>query len=1088
VADGVLQVFQELATAESPVDFLFKHPVLLSRSWQRHVLAGPLTAAQSDAMARLVRLTGTIDKAPEKYPVGPGPIEQVLQRILRGDLTESHALKLVAGAEIHQLLSPFYVRLLSITAERKAQQGDWKPGLTLQRLILAALDARRADLQIDQAEMDFIAVVHWLDIVARAVWDVPDGQLFADARQRGEHLAPSINDPGGFYGPAEILQRLGVLHLDPYVSGRANQGYQRQWRQWQERLDLARTARFEGGATDQDRIPLPEAALPAAVDYFRRALPHRAGRPRAATLKAMLQALVWQLAVKIVPDAAEVKRVGDEVLELLTDDDSVNQRTEVRALLRWHATEAGATARSSATATADAQALLERPLDHWLEKSAPQEVVHMFTGVANAVAGERPELALQLWLAVKSLVLEQDDQIKEIYYRMGRRIVVGALAPHPLPGAGRPLAARADAVEALGHDPTTTAAMLLGLMADSPETDEEAVALTLFARLAKLDAAFTQQFLDLLHWLKAGLEVGAAVNARNQGKIADAVAYNMSSAHTFAATGQPRVALDPFERALDLIENGDQEAIISFAVRVPDLAPMLERELGNVATSRLQFGYRQVLDRLASTGPSINPNLLLILLDVAKGNLFARATATGTPLSWLGTPAAVERKERIAEAGQEVRAEGVVQIHSALDDEWLLAGFIGTDEKQGGGAASERLRNLQIEFDAELGRQLALRDAPKETWIPSEETLQTALGPQSVFLSTYIGSLKGNLAVYTFFATREELGLTIGSTPEMPSATVLLSSEDIDSATNLMGPLVAETRKAIQLEPGPRVASTEALQQLESRWRDFFGGGLDKHLERFRQAGKTHIYICPHGPYHFLPYHLLGTEERPLAAEWAVTYLPNMRLLNPSRRTDNGRKELITVGLDFSSDNARGLPALSGPEAEAREIAATANAPALTGNAATRDAVLDALAHYRWIHIASHGELQVSSPSFQCIYLALDKEDDAALYAHDLLHLDLRGVDLVTLSVCETALGRVDYGDNLRGISANLLIAGVATIIGTLWPVETNATRFFFATFYECLRGAVTKGEAFHKAQAETRSRYPQYRDWGAFYLVGRID
>jgi CHAT domain-containing protein len=159
---------------------------------------------------------------------------------------------------------------------------------------------------------------------------------------------------------------------------------------------------------------------------------------------------------------------------------------------------------------------------------------------------------------------------------------------------------------------------------------------------------------------------------------------------------------------------------------------------------------------------------------------------------------------------------------------------------------------------------------------------------------------------------------------------------------------------------------------------------------------------------------------------------------------------------------------------------------ALTGPLVTKQAVLDALQGHRRLHIATHGNLPVSTPSFQTLYLSVESAGDV-LYAYEILRLDLKGVDLVTLSACETALGRVDISDNLRGFPASLLTAGVSTIIGTLWPVETTCARYFFVRLYTALHGGASKGEAFRKAQVQTRRKHPQYRDWGAFYLTGAI-
>jgi len=66
-----------------------------------------------------------------------------------------------------------------------------------------------------------------------------------------------------------------------------------------------------------------------------------------------------------------------------------------------------------------------------------------------------------------------------------------------------------------------------------------------------------------------------------------------------------------------------------------------------------------------------------------------------------------------------------------------------------------------------------------------------------------------------------------------------------------------------------------------------------------------------------------------------------------------------------------------------------------------------------------------------------------------------------------------------------LLIAGVRTIVGTLWNVESNASRHFFTAFYRGLKENASTKKAFLEAQASTRGAFPKYRDWGAFQLIG---
>jgi CHAT domain-containing protein len=135
--------------------------------------------------------------------------------------------------------------------------------------------------------------------------------------------------------------------------------------------------------------------------------------------------------------------------------------------------------------------------------------------------------------------------------------------------------------------------------------------------------------------------------------------------------------------------------------------------------------------------------------------------------------------------------------------------------------------------------------------------------------------------------------------------------------------------------------------------------------------------------------------------------------------------------------------------------------------------------------LATHGRHNVDAPAFHTLYLHPTAHTDGHLQAHELLGLDLSGLRLVTLSACETALGRFDRGDNLRGLPASFFLAGVQTLIGTLWRVRDTVSRDFFVAFYRFYLGGIPLLDAFVRAQRQTRSRYPQYRDWGAFYFAG---
>lgn len=161
------------------------------------------------------------------------------------------------------------------------------------------------------------------------------------------------------------------------------------------------------------------------------------------------------------------------------------------------------------------------------------------------------------------------------------------------------------------------------------------------------------------------------------------------------------------------------------------------------------------------------------------------------------------------------------------------------------------------------------------------------------------------------------------------------------------------------------------------------------------------------------------------------------------------------------------------------------NGTPLLDEQATAPAVLDALEQSRFVHIATHGFHRPLAPYFHAVCLAPANGDDGTLRAHQVLGRDLRGLELVTLSACQSALGRFDVADNLYGFPATLFLAGARTIMGTLWPVRSAPAELFFTRLYESLAAGTGLLDAFRSAQLATRAVFPDQRDWAACYFAG---
>jgi CHAT domain-containing protein len=76
-------------------------------------------------------------------------------------------------------------------------------------------------------------------------------------------------------------------------------------------------------------------------------------------------------------------------------------------------------------------------------------------------------------------------------------------------------------------------------------------------------------------------------------------------------------------------------------------------------------------------------------------------------------------------------------------------------------------------------------------------------------------------------------------------------------------------------------------------------------------------------------------------------------------------------------------------------------------------------------------------------------EDDGILTAEEVSALDLRGVEWAVLSACETGVGALEAGEGVLGLRRAFRVAGVGTVIMSLWEVEDEATREWMRALYK---------------------------------------
>jgi CHAT domain-containing protein len=119
-------------------------------------------------------------------------------------------------------------------------------------------------------------------------------------------------------------------------------------------------------------------------------------------------------------------------------------------------------------------------------------------------------------------------------------------------------------------------------------------------------------------------------------------------------------------------------------------------------------------------------------------------------------------------------------------------------------------------------------------------------------------------------------------------------------------------------------------------------------------------------------------------------------------------------------------------------------------------------------------------------------EDDGVLTAEEVSALSLEGVEWAVLSACDTGLGEVKAGEGVFGLRRAFQVAGVRTVIMSLWPVDDQATRIWMRALYQGrLQKRLSTADAMHQAslsvlenrRANHQSTHPFY--WAAFVAAG---
>lgn len=245
------------------------------------------------------------------------------------------------------------------------------------------------------------------------------------------------------------------------------------------------------------------------------------------------------------------------------------------------------------------------------------------------------------------------------------------------------------------------------------------------------------------------------------------------------------------------------------------------------------------------------------------------------------------------------------------------------------------------------------------------------------------------------------------------------------------------------------------------------------------------LIIVPHGPFHYLPFAALHDGQRYLIESRPISLLSSASVLEFMARGDPNRSiggQALILGNPDLGSRRLNLPYA---EKEAKQVANLLPEHDLLLRKEASEAAFRRLAGQReLIHLACHGEFLADQPLHSGLLMGAGDGQDGRLTVDEIYGLEL-SARLVTLSACETGLGKVASGDDVIGLTRGFVYAGAGNVLASLWKVDDVATAELMDRFYQA-RAVADDSEALRQAQQALigKGAHPYY--WAAFYLTGR--
>ena len=506
-----------------------------------------------------------------------------------------------------------------------------------------------------------------------------------------------------------------------------------------------------------------------------------------------------------------------------------------------------------------------------------------------------------------------------------------------------------------------------------------------------------------------------------------------------ASQNQPQLAIVFFKQSVNLYESLRRDI------------KGLSQEIQQSYTQTVEYTYRHLADILLSQDRILEAQRVLDLLKVqelddyledVRGN---QATETGIP----NLPAEQELKEKqdqlLAKAidvGNELASLRKREQKTTLTDA-EQARIIQLEEAQ-----SQLIEDFNNFIESEEVQQLIAQLTPQTRTPDLVDELDRLIG-----LQTPLEELQQNAVLFYPLILEDRLELIL-TTPNSPPIrrTVKISKTELSQA-------ISDFRQALG---DPERDARPAAQKLY-QW-------LIAPLEAdLTTAQAQTIIYAPDGILRYIPLAALHDGERWLVEKYRLNNITAFSLTNFSRQSQDPLKILAGAFVNGTYSFQQGgepfkFNGLTYAGLEVEQLTQIVpDTTQLLDQAFNPQNTTPKMNANTVVHLATHAAIVIGKAEESFILFG----DGTPVTIKDVRKWNLRNVDLVVLSACETGLGgNLGTGAEILGLGYQLERAGARSVIASLWTVDDRGTQLLMNAFYQQLRsGEVSKSEALRQAQ-----------------------